>query len=1694
MPTDFSQLRKNYQSGVGRKIPTTPSNYNVDLSKNTRLIDLDDNYVYGGVDEGYLPIYPEFRPGAPESYYGDRQSSGEVWGNAWKRFWNEMTSQYYGATVESRKELYKDIANLSGFSDDYYAERLAKESFATRYKYPIYRTSEEIKYDASKPASFGKSFGRMIPFYGANPGRAWARTLADAGFTVGIGLSVATDILGEMATKSAIGAGAGASVTLPAGGVGAAPGFFGGLGVGLVTGIGKGIRTIANAHKIFKAARTADNVVDLTKQLGKVGQKIKNLNTIKNYGKAGLNAIKGYRLAAFESSFEAGMYKHDFYLDQAKKFKEEQGYVTQEDLEAIDEAGNNLADSVFTGNAVILSLSNMLMLSTVFGRSVLPVGMPNKLAKFNPFSRAIVNRGGKAMMMKDVTRQALNNKLGKKLGSFIMGTQKVGSFIASNSIREGLEEVGQGIVGKAAMNYYDLFDNEYGKSSREFYRALGDAQSEVFDTGQAWDEFVAGGIMGLGMSGARATIGPMFGMQTKSQRDEASRKMLKDLNQGIEDYAKAYLNGPTFTNFNQQLKSKTNLDVAESEADVKRVKDIRAEARAELFRKMHEYGFQEEYLDALMDVAEGQETTMPGFSEEFFQGKSREELKSDLNSEFQKYSKIRSNYDAFLQKSLGRNASKQDVAAARLGAHILASNEYQLKDVEARVKNIRSDLSRIVTENSKTAKDASAATRVEAILETLLDPMSIQSLLASEKSALEAMEELAKDTNLSENDKKIRQAEIADQKRYVETLEAIESKMFDKDGNLLDYSSDRLASASMGILNAIMDFAPAASQQEFAGFLLDYLKLNSDASYLALGVRLMMEAKPADILSTVKKEIEIANKKKELADKKRNVNKAGIDPNVATSESITEEQFKAEVEKQRELKESATDINNVLETLASLRPMEGSTMYLLEERDENGNRKKGTLVEAQNEILNRMLGEEATQKYGDLFRKRANGIIQERTGSKEDINKVKEEINEKQKEIDDLEREKKVEEIIGSTEEKTEENLNNKIEELDKRAEAKKEQAKKTEDKQLKLDLQEEAKELEEKKEVLEDYKKAMTGEEAETEEAEETTPVEEDTSLTEKEKKQVNEGEITPETEEKVSKTQKKGKPLNEEEKKVKEESNKKHKKQHANTLPQSEQQLRRNAKNERNPQSGSNSKSTMGMNKGPAVAKLYYGNLNLDRLKQSSTNRVRALIEEIEAQLDRVPFAVMKISMNDNVITEGVVDLTAENQAGIVERVKNGEMVVVRDEKGALHVIQRGTDVELTIALRENYRLNRNPDQTLTKGNFIFGELILSTFEEETLDETDSQGRNVPMLKLQELTEGDVLELFIPANDRNQRLLADLSTGVITQEEYNDNVVVLIQSGGVTVGVLQGGLGNAKGNQNAKSIRTQITDSGLLGTFDGEVGVQVGTVKVSGKQIRRRYLPAKLETSENSKEGQTARQRALEEIAHIDGGQTIESFERSLKGGTMQLLLGQVDEMTGETSLINPKTGKIFSPFDVNLPAVAAGAVYVSVLDEQGITTTSQAFKKAAPLSAGQRFQGQTQAAQPTFTVEGFNEFNIKRDLNTILHPGGNFTLSMRASVEASSYKPTGVSQSTVSKEKMTEAEGNVKNGKIEVETKDGLVENLSDVSLDEKNDIISGTTSMGDVVSLKASDLKNTTLNTSPDLSSDIRKIEEQNKKCK
>jgi hypothetical protein len=59
---------------------------------------------------------------------------------------------------------------------------------------------------------------------------------------------------------------------------------------------------------------------------------------------------------------------------------------------------------------------------------------------------------------------------------------------------------------------------------------------------------------------------------------------------------------------------------------------------------------------------------------------------------------------------------------------------------------------------------------------------------------------------------------------------------------------------------------------------------------------------------------------------------------------------------------------------------------------------------------------------------------------------------------------------------------------------------------------------------------------------------------------------------------------------------------------------------------------------------------------------------------------------------------------------------------------------------------------------------------------------------------------------------------------------------------------------------------------------------------------------------------------------------------------------------------------------------------------------------------------------------------------------------------------------------------------------VENLSDVSLDEKNDIISGTTSMGDVVSLKASDLKNTTLNTLPDLSSDIRKIEEQNKKCK
>ena len=79
--------------------------------------------------------------------------------------------------------------------------------------------------------------------------------------------------------------------------------------------------------------------------------------------------------------------------------------------------------------------------------------------------------------------------------------------------------------------------------------------------------------------------------------------------------------------------------------------------------------------------------------------------------------------------------------------------------------------------------------------------------------------------------------------------------------------------------------------------------------------------------------------------------------------------------------------------------------------------------------------------------------------------------------------------------------------------------------------------------------------------------------------------------------------------------------------------------------------------------------------------------------------------------------------------------------------------------------------------------------------------------MLKLQEVTEGDVVELVIPANDRNQKLLADLSTGVITQEQYNDNVVVLIKLDGVTLGVLQGGLGNSRGNQNAKNIRTQLS-----------------------------------------------------------------------------------------------------------------------------------------------------------------------------------------------------------------------------------------------------------------------------------------------
>ncbi len=908
-------------------IQVNPRDYNRNIASGIHTIDFHDHYKYYGKadDQGFIsdPLSKNYRPTWDEGDWARNQPSSDYWSKSVNRMFSGFQDSFFGGfsnTADNISSTFTgNFGDLLKPSDD--AQSIGRGMSASAARDPIYRTDAMMAEDDESKGFFG-AVGKYTPG-GAGSGRRWAELVASSGFTLGTLANVAVE-------EAALGV---ATYFMPV----LAP----------ITGA-RTARNLARVSKVFGGSAKAYQTM---RKAAKARQMARAASGVPA---AAFYTARMANQATFEAGMEAGMTKLSMEQTAFDEIRDEYGRLpTAEEYANIEEKSNNAADFVYGWNMPLLTVSNLIMIP-----NIIKPAKPFRIAKSGYLNR-IVNRNGKYLTRHDAVKKSLQNKLGNRAGSVLFGTGRYGSIAARNIATEGTEELAQGIGAGAAENYYNPLHTEYGKSNQEMIRALGDSLRDSMQTGKGWDEFVAGGLMGLGFGGAGSVLQSARRARSGEQTElESSRETANNMNKAVTDFMEQVIHSPNNVNLDHQTQIAAEMREAEGRGDTKRLKDLESAAKANLFNVMSRTSKDKTFVNDMFELVDIMEEETPGTKENLLGGQSLEEFKENLMSEYKAYDSDLSMFVDSLKLDKLDGADRQ---AAYAAAHTLAANNQYMRDGFTRVENLRTDMTEMLSQ-TKEGKNANTSFQLEKLFDSLIDPTQMADTISAVETSIETNEALLKDSQLPTAEKQQKRRELEQQKSYLGTLNKISNKIYNKDGSIsAEYGGDQF---TQEIVNEVAKFAPGVVSEGFANSMKDMMQINSDYEHLVFQSNMMRN--PDFRQKYIEGFISEAEKSRaqDSLDRVQRANRFNdVDTRVADSETITQEQFDREMSK-ADL--ASNTINSVIGQLTSLQPRVADGKY------EYGGEVYDTADEAYDAILKNEGPE--VQQYAATFKKRANGI------------------------------------------------------------------------------------------------------------------------------------------------------------------------------------------------------------------------------------------------------------------------------------------------------------------------------------------------------------------------------------------------------------------------------------------------------------------------------------------------------------------------------------------------------------------------------------------------------------------------------------------------------------------------------------------------------------------------------------------------
>lgn len=389
-------------------------------------------------------------------------------------------------------------------------------------------------------AELTENYEKMNPMYFTEEEQDSLNTWLKQVFpSIGYVASSVVEMAAQHAAFTVVGAAIGA---VSGGGVGAIPGAI----AGNIVALGKDVQTLSNAVTNLSRAARAINTLSTANKIKKGAQLL-------GYGLLGANG---------EAALNAQMATHSAIEKEKARYFEQTGrYLSGDELKNVEEKAHNIGSTTFALNLPLIAATQIFQ----FG-NLLRGKFASQAIESLPF---YIDDAGKAVM--------------KKWGA----ARQIGGRFALESGSEGFEELMQGVIEDASVNYF----LQKEENRRNYLDIFARSAFERATSSEGLSEFAAGALIG-GISNITDVADPR-NYSTVRKNTEA---FVNSYNTSTEQY---------FDYLGKSLKTNDNLKDAIKRGDTLTAQDIHRKSIIDMVNHHAKVGSTEafmETLDAMSDM------------------------------------------------------------------------------------------------------------------------------------------------------------------------------------------------------------------------------------------------------------------------------------------------------------------------------------------------------------------------------------------------------------------------------------------------------------------------------------------------------------------------------------------------------------------------------------------------------------------------------------------------------------------------------------------------------------------------------------------------------------------------------------------------------------------------------------------------------------------------------------------------------------------------------------------------------------------------------------------------------------------------------------------------------------------------------------------------------------------------------------